>query len=373
MFRSLFRAAVVESATKGDGDFVIATRGAATVCRCPMCGGVCSRVHSHYRRRLADLPAAGVRIALKLQTRRFFCDAAACERRIFAERFELAGPRARRTSPLDDVIHRLAIALGGRPAASLSRRLNVEVSNDKLLRMVRRRGPRSFPPPAIVGIDDWAWRRNHRYGTLVCDLERHATIALLPDREPATAEAWLAQQSQIRVVARYRGGGYAVATQRALPNAFQVADRWHLMENASRAFLEAVRKSMRQIRAAMGAAFIDPSLLTFAEKLQYEGYLREIVRRTGYSRGLIRRIVRGQRSDAFRVRQSSLEPYLPWLDEQWEAGCRNGAALWRALRLRRFRGCLRVVSEWNARRKKADKADPAALARAPSAGAGRHP
>ena len=380
------RGFVVESAMKDDDGLVIAIRGAATVCRCPMCGGVCSRVHSQYRRRLGDLPAAGVRIALILQTRRFFCDAAACARRIFAERFEAVEPRARRTIRLDDVVHCLAIALGGRPAASLSRRLNVEVSNDTLLRMVRRRGPRSFPPPMIVGIDDWAWRRNHRYGTLICDLERRATIALLPDREPATAEVWLAQQSQICVVARDRGGGYGAAAQWALPHAIQVADRWHLMANASGAFLDAVRKSMRQIRTAMGATVINPSLLTFAEKLQYEGYVRreetnaailslfdqgiaikEIVRRTGYSRGLIRKVLRGQRSDVFRVRQSSLEPYLPWLDEQWEAGCRNGAALWRALRLRGFRGCLRIVSEWSARRKQAEKGDPTALSRAPSA------
>lgn len=144
------------------------------------------------------------------------------------------------TNRLDDVVHCLAIALGGRPAASLSRRLNVAVSNDTLLHMVRRRGPRSFPPPAIVGIDDWAWRRNHRYGTLVCDLERHATIALLPDKEPATAEAWLAQHSQICVVARDRGAGYAVAARRALPHAVQIADRGHLMENASGALLDAV-------------------------------------------------------------------------------------------------------------------------------------
>jgi hypothetical protein len=117
-------------------------------------------VHSQYRRRLDDLPAAGVRIALILRTRRFFCDAKACARRIFAERFEAVEPRGRRTSRLDDIIHRLAIALGGRPAASLSRRLNVVVSNDTLLRLVGRRGPLSFSP-TIVGIDDWAWRRNH--------------------------------------------------------------------------------------------------------------------------------------------------------------------------------------------------------------------
>lgn len=56
-------------------------------------------------------------------------------------------------------------------------------------------------PPTVIGIDDWAWRRNQRYG-LICDLERRKTIALLPDREPATAEAWLTAQPQIEIVAR---------------------------------------------------------------------------------------------------------------------------------------------------------------------------
>jgi transposase len=60
----------------------------------------------------------------------------------------------------------------------------------------------------VIGIDDWAWRRNQRYGTIVCDLERRKTIALLSDREPATAEAWLQGQQQIAIVARDRGGGY---------------------------------------------------------------------------------------------------------------------------------------------------------------------
>ncbi len=104
----------------------------------------------------------------------------------------------------------------------------------------------------------------------------------------------------------------------------QVADRWHLMENASHAFLDAVRKSMRQIRNAIGAATINPALFTAAEKLQYQGYLRreetnaailamakegatikEIVRSAGYSRGLVRKVLRGLRSDIFRVRSCS--------------------------------------------------------------------
>jgi len=377
----------VEDVDINAGLVTLVIRASASSCSCPLCGAVARRVHSRYLRRVGDLPVAGRRTEMILQTRRFFCDASDCARRIFAERFNGVVERgARRTSRLDEVVHCLAIALGGRPAAALSRRLNVRVSNDTLLRMVRRRGAAEFAPPTVVGIDDWAWKRNHRYGTLLCDLERRRTIALLPDREPASAQEWLARQPQIRVVARDRGGGYAVAARRALPHAVQVADRWHLMENASRAFLDAVGKSMRQIRKAIGAARIDPRLLTYAEKLQYEGFqrreetnasilslsheglaIREIVRRTGYSRGLIRKILRGRRSDVFRTRPSSLDPYLPWLDAQWAAGCRNGLALWRALRERGFRGCRGVVSEWSGRRKQAEKADAGAIGRAPSA------
>jgi transposase len=77
----------------------------------------------------------------------------------------------------------------------------------------------------------------------------------------ATVEAWLAGHPDIRVLSRDRGGGYGEAASKALPRAVQVADRWHLMENASAAFLGAVRKSMGPIRAAMGATTINPELL----------------------------------------------------------------------------------------------------------------
>jgi transposase len=158
------------------------------------------------------------------------------------------------------------------------------------------------------------------------------------------------------------------------------------MENASRAFLDAVRKWMRQIRTVIGATTIDLKLLTVAERLQYEGYLRreetnaailalsksgipikQIVRQTGYSRKLVRQIIRGERNDVFRTRQSSLDLHLPWLDDQWASGCRNGAELWRRLQAGGFRGSLRVVSEWTTRRRRAEKADAQNLQRIPSA------
>jgi transposase len=260
------------------------------------------------------------------------------------------------------------------------------VSNDTLLRVVRRRGCPPVTPPTVIGIDDWAWRRNHRYGTIICDLERRRPISLLPDREPATAQAWLAGQPQIAIVARDRGGGYARAAAKALPGAVQVADRWHLMENASRSFLDAVRRSMRQIRRVVGEATINPALLTAVERLQYEGYMqreanngiilalakdgiaiKEIVRRTGHSRSLVRHVLRGERNDVFRTRETSLEAHLPWLDAQSAAGCRNGAALWRALQGQGFRGALRVVTEWATRRRRAETVDAETLHRVPSA------
>ncbi len=381
------RGFVVEDATTDDAGALITVRSAAGASACPGCGTPSERVHSRYRRHLTDLPISGRPVRLVVLARRFHCAAVLCGRRVFAERFDtdVLAPWSRRTARLDRIVHHLGLALGGRPAASFARRLVVPASRDTLLRAVRRRGDPRFVPPAVVGIDDWAWRRNRRYGTLICDLERRRTIALLPDREPATAEVWLSAQPQIAVVARDRGGGYALAAAKALPGATQVADRWHLVENASRAFLDAVRKSMRQVRSAIGAATIDPGLLTAAERIQYEGYLRreegsaailglardgaaskEIVRRTGHSRGLVRKVLRGQHSDIFRVRESSLELHLPWLDAQWAAGERNGAALWRRLKRHGFRGCLRVVTEWATRRRQADRADNA-LSRAPAA------
>ena len=126
----------------------------------------------------------------------------------------------------------------------------------------------------------------------------------------------------------------------------QVADRWHLMENASAAFLIAVRKSMRPIRATIGATTINPELLTCAERLQYEGYLRReettaailnlskggaaikrIVRLTG--RRLVRQVLRGLHGDVFRTRQSSLDAYLARLDVHWVHGCHNRGDPWK--------------------------------------------
>jgi transposase len=367
---------------------ILSVRSGAAEAECPLCATASRRIHSRYVRHVADLPSAGRKVHLRLLTRRFSCEAPHCRRRIFAERFgdDVVPLRRRRTARLEYIVHHLGLALGGRPAAVFAKRLMLPVSNDTLLRVVRRRTAAPTDPLLVVGIDDWAFRKNYRYGTIVCDLERRRIVTLLPDRDMATVQAWLSNHPGIKIVSRDRGGGYGEAAARALPNAVQVADRWHLMENASAAFLEAVRRSMRGIRAAVGATTINPELLTCAEKLRYQGYLRrqdthaaitalasngvalkEIVRRTGHSRNLVRQISRGGGADMFRSRQSTLDKHLPFLDAQWTGGCRNGAELWRRLKGQGFKGSLRVVAEWATRRRRAETVSDQQLRKVPAA------
>ncbi len=207
------RGFVVESAYYEGDKAIVVVRASGSVGLCPSCGTVSRRVHSRYRRRVTDLPLSGRIVQLLVIARRFRCDAVLCGRQIFTERFGegLLPPSARRTARLESIVHHLGLALGGRPAASFAKRLMLPVSKDTLLRVVRHRSRPPADPLRVIGIDDWAWRRNHRYASIICNLERRRVVTLLPDREPATAQAWLSAHPTISIIARDRGGGYGEA------------------------------------------------------------------------------------------------------------------------------------------------------------------
>ena len=185
------RGLAVQSVSRTEETIDVMARAETLAALCPLCRSSSRRIHSHYVRQVCDLPCSGRGVHLRILTRRFVCEATHCRRRIFAERFDatVLPERSRRTARLECIVHHLGLALGGRPAASFAKRLMLPVSNDTVLRIVRRRARLKTEPLSVVGIDDWAFRRNHHYGTIVCDLERRRIVTLLPDRETVTIEA----------------------------------------------------------------------------------------------------------------------------------------------------------------------------------------
>lgn len=222
---------------------------------CPSCGRRSRRRHGHYRRLLTECPCLGHPVSIDMEMRRFQCRNRSCSRQTFAEQVEeLALPRQRCTNRLAMARRSIALALGGKAGARLAELLGMRASGDTLLRLLQRSPPSAAEEPlTAIGIDDWAFARGHRYGTVVVDLERRRPIALLPDRDTTTVSAWLKGRDGIQVVARDRASAYAEAVDQVLPDATQVADRWHLIKNLRNALERVVSKMPSRLREAAKA------------------------------------------------------------------------------------------------------------------------
>ena len=199
---------------------------------CPDCGTVSTRIHSRYCRTIHDLPRSGRPVHLVLHVRRFRCHKNTCARTIFAEQFPtLTRPHAQRSIQLQEALCRIGLVLGGQAGTRLGTELGISGSRDTILRLIRTTQVGKEVAPKKVGIDDWAWKRGHRYGTLVCDLERGIPIDLLPDRTVETVTTWFQHHPSVEVMSRDRASEYATAARKGAPQAIQVADRWHVLKN----------------------------------------------------------------------------------------------------------------------------------------------
>ena len=201
---------------------------------CPVCGSETRRVHSRYIRRLADLPCFGRLYDSKSRSD----DSLALGRNARAA----SSPNGSRDSPSRTLAQPTASAKptsrSDLPSVAKPAPASPPV-HDHQSRYPAPTGQaargRLVPPPRFVGIDDWAWRKGQRYGTIVVDLERSEVIDLLPDRDAETVKTWLKEHPGVELVSRDRWSAYAQAAAEGGLQAQQVADRWHLLKNLRKA------------------------------------------------------------------------------------------------------------------------------------------
>ena len=347
---------------------VVATKGDEAPC--PLCQQPSRSVHSSYQRTLADLPWQGIAVRLHLTTRRFFCRVTDCPRRIFTERLPgIAVPYARRTLRLTQVLEVIGFAVGGEGGARVLRHLAVQISPDAVLALIRAAAQDEHAVPRVLGVDDWAFRRGHRYGTVLVDLEQHRVVDLLPDRTADSLVTWLAQHGTPEIISRDRGSGYAEAARRGAPDATQVADRFHLLQGLT----DALEKVFLHHRSVLKAA-VEESPPVEQEEEMYRGKrqeshagqqqaetvsqerqgekvaryqqvrtlyelgvgITEIARQVGVSRKTVYAYLRQDGPpERKRPRRDPTErvvaPYEQYLVQRWNEGCHNGMQLWREI------------------------------------------
>lgn len=393
-----------------DDTIVVETRTVGREARCPVCDQPATRVQSRYRRTLSDLAAQGIPVRVRVEVRRFRCTQPSCTRRIFTERLApFAVPYARRTTRLTKALTRVGMVTGGEVGARLLPALGLSASPATLLRLVHRAVVPPTPTPRVLGVDDWARRRGHTYGTILVDLERRVPVDLLDERTSETLSTWLQVHPGVEIISRDRAGAYAMGARTGAPNAQQVADRWHLLKNVGEVLERVLRQHRRAIDdavslegpqaadakavaptaiAAVAAGdSIDPTLPTVASasvssapdspssvssasgtvtaegprsarEVAFEQVhalhatglsIRAVTKRLGLSRITVRKYLRAEHFPARGGRRGPSPSLSRWdghLRSRWAEGCTNARVLWDELQAQGFRGSKRALREY---------------------------
>ena len=333
---------------------------------CPSCGEETSHVHSYYQRHPQDLPISGLQVQLILQVRRFRCLNSQCARQTFAERLPELPVSARQTSRLGTILESIAVILSGQAGSRLADQLAMPVSADTLLRRAKKK-TLALPTPRILGVDDFAFRRGHTYGTILINLETHQPVDLLEDRSAETFAQWLRQHPGVEIISRDRSKDYQRGATDGAPQAQQVIDRWHILKNLREAMERFLSHS--QESEAAGLATPPRQKRTSGEQARSEGsrqhrlalyqQVKELQQQGGTILGIARQLHVGHRRVRKFVRSSSfpewgkpartrsaIDPYRPYLQARWQQGCHATSQLWHELQERGFSGSWMMVYRW---------------------------
>ena len=232
---------VIEDVADEGGWIVVRARTPLGTAVCPVCGASSGRVHGSHLPTVADVPVDGRRVVVRVRVRRLVCPTRGCQPTFreqvpgVLERYQRS--TARLTRQVKAVVKKLAGRAGSRLPVTLAAGLSRHTALRALLRIPLPTGR----TPHVIGVDDFALRRRHHYATVVIDAETHKRIDVLPDRTAGTLETWLREHPGVEVVCRDGSATYAEAVRRALPDAVQVADRWHLWHNLCEATLSEVK------------------------------------------------------------------------------------------------------------------------------------
>jgi transposase len=380
----------IEHATMVDGLIHLVVQRHGRTSHCPRCRRWSDRVHSHYTRQLADLPIGGIPVVIHLRVRRFRCSNLQCPRATFAEQVpNLAAPYARRTKALHVALEHLGLVVGARPGHRLGRHLGLLASRHVLLRLVRGLPDPQAAPAHVLGIDEFAVRRGHKYGTVLVDGERHRPMDLLDGRSAEQFAAWLRERPSPEIICRDRAGCYAEGARLGAPAATQVADRWHLLANLGDAVETIAAQHRRCWRGdpleKLSVALVAtiplpvPVLDTNGRLAQrrHERFehvqvllargmsLTAIGRALHLTRKIVRKYARASTADAASTRRTAPGPsplltqFLPYLNRRWQEGCDNGKLLLDELRAQGYRGSRRTLGRYvTARRQGAPPPEP---------------
>ncbi|WP_288883417.1 ISL3 family transposase [Pedobacter panaciterrae] len=211
------------------------------ICRCPDCLKPSKKLHSYYSRKFRDLPTFGKNCIIYLRSRKYRCLTETCERKIFTERFaDHFEPCKQRTKRLDEKLLTTVLEMGGKSAERVCKSLSMPISDSTLLRLINKAPLPPLDQLKAVGVDDWAYKKRDRYGSILVNLDTGKIVDLLPDREEKSLENWLKKQPAIEVITRDRYHKYVQGATKGAPNALQVTDRWHLLKNLG----EAIKRVM---------------------------------------------------------------------------------------------------------------------------------